>query len=836
MTAKILLISTSKAESILIQNMLDGYKVLFSPYCLDAMGKIKDNTDLDLVLLDLNLPDKAAFEILAEIKRIKPYRKIRTVILTNSEQIEDEAKALQAGAGDYVRKPFSREGLRIRIAVQLEILRQQRQSKPELEERNFLFKTIFEQAPIGIVISRSEKPHAQVRDFISDVNPMYEKIIGRTQEEFNKLGWLQITHPDDLAEVFEKFRQLQEGTIDDYEIEKRFIRPDGSIIWANLTVVAIRLNSGARGSEHLYLVQDITKRKATEAALAESERSKSVLLSHLPGMAYRCKYDREWTMQFVSEGCYDLTGYRPECLLNNKNLSFNDLIAPEYREILWQQWNKKLPSKLPFRDEYEIITANGERKWVLEIGQGIYYGNGKVEALEGIIIDITKEKESLLQLKFVNEHDHLTGLYNRRFLQKLLEKDKTDKKNTKRALILLNLNKIDSINLTFGYALTESIVKELAQKLSLFVSRDRKLFRLSFKSFGFYVENYGGIKELRNFCDSLVQVLSAMQIMHIIGCGIGVAPGEQGDEDAVLILRNASIASEKAMGGDKIFDCCFVDAKLLAEISRETEIKDQLILIANDENNKYLYLQYQPVFDAKTNKIRGFEALARLKSEKLGKVAPDEFISLAEKMQLIVPIGLQIMRQACAFLKQLENEGYHDIKVSVNISAIQLFRNEFLEDWHKVINDAKVDVRNLLLELTESVFLNNYEDINKKLGHLRALGIGIAIDDFGVGYSSFAREDELNVDYLKLDKYFIDKLLSDEQGKSITGDIISMGHRLGHLVVAEGVEYEEQRQYLVAHNCDFLQGYLLSKPLDAEDAMTLFRKTNGHEQTTVTFS
>ena len=290
------------------------------------------------------------------------------------------------------------------------------------------------------------------------------------------------------------------------------------------------------------------------------------------------------------------------------------------------------------------------------------------------------------------------------------------------------------------------------------------------------------------------------------------------------------------MGGDKIFDCCFVDAKLLAEISRETEIKDQLILIANDENNKYLYLQYQPVFDAKTNKIRGFEALARLKSEKLGKVAPDEFISLAEKMQLIVPIGLQIMRQACAFLKQLENEGYHDIKVSVNISAIQLFRNEFLEDWHKVINDAKVDVRNLLLELTESVFLNNYEDINKKLGHLRALGIGIAIDDFGVGYSSFAREDELNVDYLKLDKYFIDKLLSDEQGKSITGDIISMGHRLGHLVVAEGVEYEEQRQYLVAHNCDFLQGYLLSKPLDAEDAMTLFRKTNGHEQTTVTFS
>ena len=826
MTAKILLISASKTENMHIQKTLSEYNIFAASCLLDASEKIARNEDIDLILLDLNLPDKGAFDILKTLKQIKRAKTLRTIVLTEDALLDKVAQALQAGANDYVRKPFSKGALKARIELQLEVLRQQKQANYEAEERDFLFKTIFEQAPIGIVVSRSEEPSTNAYDFIYDVNHMYEKITGYTQEEFKKLRWPQITHPDDLAAEYEKFRQLQDGEIDSCEIEKRYIRPDGSIIWANLTMVAMKPNVDARGNEHIYLVQDITNRKIAEAALAESERSKSVLLSHLPGMAYRCKYNREWTMEFVSEGCYALTGYRPESLLNNKDVSFNDLIAPEYREILWQQWQKKLPSNLIFRDEYEIITANGGRKWVLEIGQGIYDDAGNVEALEGIIIDITKEKEYHLQLKYVNEHDHLTGLYNRRFLQKLLEIDKKENGEAKRALILLNLNKIDSINLTFGYAFSENLVKELTQKLLQFTSQDIKLFRLSFKSFGFYVTNYIDIKEIREFCESLVKVLREMQIMNIIGCGLGVSLIEQDDEDAALILRNASIAAEKAINGDQIFDCCFVDAGLLAEIKRETEIKDQLLLIANDENNKDFYLQYQPVFDTKINKICGFEALARLKSEQLGNVAPSEFIPLAENMQLIVPIGLQIMRKACAFLKQLEEDGYHDVKVAVNVSAIQLFRNEFLEDWLAVVKETGINVRNLLLEITESVFLNNYEDINKKLGNLRKQGIRVAIDDFGVGYSSFARVEELNADYVKLDKCFIDKLLLLDHDKAIISDIISMAHKLGHFVVAEGVEYEEQRKYLATYDCDFLQGYLLSKPLDYEEAIAFLKRTN----------
>ena len=142
----------------------------------------------------------------------------------------------------------------------------------------------------------------------------------------------------------------------------------------------------------ICLVQDITERKRLEEELLESERSKSVFLSNLPGMAYRCNNDCHWTMQFVSAGCYQLTGYTADDLLYNRKLSFNDIIVPEYREAIRTEWQRTLAERLPFRYEYEITTAKGERKWVLEMGQGAYDEQGEVIALEGIIL-ISDRKE-----------------------------------------------------------------------------------------------------------------------------------------------------------------------------------------------------------------------------------------------------------------------------------------------------------------------------------------------------------------------------------------------------------------------------------------------------------
>jgi EAL domain-containing protein (putative c-di-GMP-specific phosphodiesterase class I) len=250
------------------------------------------------------------------------------------------------------------------------------------------------------------------------------------------------------------------------------------------------------------------------------------------------------------------------------------------------------------------------------------------------------------------------------------------------------------------------------------------------------------------------------------------------------------------------------------------------MIAAFDKTDKSIYLQFQPIIDTKTNQIHGFEALARMNSKKLGMVSPAEFIPIAEEILLIIPIGKKVLYMAADYLKTLEGLGYHDIKVFVNISAIQLHQEEFYDDILQLVQDTKINTKNLGLEITESVFSNDYDFINNKLNKLIKLGIDISIDDFGTGYSSLARERELNVNCLKIDKSFLDKLLCIDQNQAITGDIISMAHKLGHYVVAEGVEEESQKQYLIEYHCDFIQGYLFSKPLNPEDAIEVLKKTN----------
>lgn len=208
----------------------------------------------------------------------------------------------------------------------------------------------------------------------------------------------------------------------------------------------------------------------------------------------------------------------------------------------------------------------------------------------------------------------------------------------------------------------------------------------------------------------------------------------------------------------------------------------------------------------------------------MGFVPPLEFIPLAEETKLIIPIGQKIIRQALQFLHQLKQLGYPTISISINVSAIQLLRSDFAEKLFAMVEQMQVSPKNIILELTESVFADNYKEVNRTIIQLRDAGIRVAIDDFGTGYSSLAREQELYVDFLKIDKYFIDKLMHTHPEKVITSDIISMAHRMGHRVIAEGVEDQKQLHYLKKWGCDKVQGYLIDKPLKEEAAIQLLSR------------
>jgi PAS domain S-box-containing protein len=827
MQIKILVVDDSSSDRVLIGKLLSEYDVLTACDGVEAMQKIDEDEEIQLVMLDLNMPRMNGFEVLAALKSDDRYKRVRTIILTNYEELENEIKGLELGAVDYIRKPIHLASLKARVGIHLELIQMQKQLEKKLVERRLTFERIFNQAPIGISISYSSDSSDAISDVDTQINSMFEQIAGRTKEEMIKLGWAKITHPDDLAKDLAYYKKLKSGEIEDYSIEKRFVRPDGSVVWVEMTVASLSL-PGEKEIAHIALLKDITRRKAIEADLKESERSKSVLLSHIPGMAYRCNYDREWTVQYVSAGCFELTGYPPESIIGNRDLSFNDLIAPEYREFLWGEWKERLAKREPVKQEYEIITADGTHKWVLEMGEGIFDEQGRVEALEGIVIDISSLKEFENKLRYRSEHDSWTGLYNRHYLESLLENDANKRAVGKRAIVSINLSPVQSLTATYGFHYTQELIKKIADILTQFCTDRHLLFNIYENRFAFYLKGYKDKNELNEFCEAITRTLEPIQTAERIGVGIGVIEiDEENERNVDELLKKLLITSEKALDiYDRDIGICFYNKEIEKQMVREQEITLELAKISTEERDNVLFLQFQPILDLKSDRIISFEALARLNIERLGLVTPLEFIPIAEKTKLIVPIGRKIILQALSFLNELKRNGHRSIGVSINVSAIELLRDGFTDSLLEMIEQTQVHPKNVGLEITESVFASNHEEINRILGRLSDTGIYIAIDDFGIGYSSLARERDLNVNCLKIDKSFIDELLYQETEDAITSDIISMAHKLGQCAIAEGVEHEKQREYLEKWDCDRIQGYLISKPLDEETAIEFLKTYN----------
>lgn len=826
MKGKILIVDDSSTDRLIIKNMLSEYNILTAGDGVEAMDQIDAHKDIDLVILDLNMPKMDGFQVLSILKSNDLYNNLRIIILTSNDEIDNEIKGLKMGAVDFIRKPIHLDSLKTRIDLHIEMIRIQNSYKEKLYYQGLTFDTLFQQAPMGITISHNKEQRNELNeDDRYMVNPAFEKFTGWTKKELIELGWENVSHPDDLVEDLKYFQKLQTGEINSYSMDKRYIKKDGSYAWANIVVSRIELPNDYKFN-HICFINDISKRKEIESSLEESERSKSVLLSHLPGMAYRCKYDNEWTMLFVSAGCYKLTGYTPESLINNKELSFNDIITPEYRNVLWNEWKNILAKKMPFNYEYEITTFDGEQKWVLEMGQGIYNDQGEVEALEGIILDISDRKEFENSLKFNSEHDILTGLYNRRYLENILKQDINRFVQKKSAIVSINLSSMHSLSLTYGFQYSQELTKKIVEALKLHCTTERELYSIHEYRFVFYVNDYEEKSDLTEFCEGVSSTLESILSVERIGGGMGVVEiDEDNRHDVELLIKNSLIASEKALSVyERDFGFCFFNKEMESNIIREEEIKLELAEIAEEENNNSLFLQYQPIINLRTNEITGFEALARINSLKLGLIGPNEFIPIAEKTKLIIPLGIKIMHKALKFLNTLKELGYEQIGISINISVVQLLRKNFAKSFLSMINDMNVNPSNITIEITESMFSSDYQEINGILGELKELAIKIAIDDFGTGYSSLARERELNVNILKIDKYFIDKLLALNDDNDITEDIISMAHKLGHSVIAEGVEYEKQMQYLKNNCCDEIQGYFISKPLDEEAALEFLKK------------
>lgn len=686
-----------------------------------------------------------------------------------------------------------------------------------------IFEAVFNQSPFGISLGSGE------RYLLSDrgepfINPAYEEITGRKSEELVKLHWKEMTHPDDIAEDEALNEDLRSGKIDGYEIEKRYLRPNGDYVWSSVRLSKLQLYEDDN-YYYITIAKDITKEREMEEALDDANRSKAVLLDNLPGAAFRCKNDRNWTMEFISDGIYDISGYKPEELINNKCLSYSDLILEESREAIWKKWQKALKAKTAISDEYQILDKEGRLRWISERSVGIYDSEGNLTAVEGFLMDITDRKTSELEIHYLSEHDPVTDLKNRQSLASYLIKNLDINQEINRAFVFLRLPDISTLQYIKGGYYTENLLQLMAKKLVHHAGKNIRVFSISSSSFGICFNKFESREELLKRLRAIMNDISINPEGGSFQIKAGIIEPHQvpltvnnGNE----IIKFAHLASEFASEDNHYI--AFFDPEMEESILRNEIIKKDIIRACKEED---FIVEFQPIYEVATNRIVSFEALVRLESSEYGLLYPKDFIHIAEETRDIVDLGRCVLENACKFLNRLYSEGYKDILVSYNTSIIEFLREDYVDFLTAMIEKYQILPGTLGIELTESAFTDKHEIINEKAEKLKKINVAMAIDDFGTGYSNLARERELELAVLKIEKSFIDKLLLLEEEEAITSDIISMAHKLGQRVVAEGVETQLQLEYLIKYKCDFIQGYYFSKPVLPQEALNYLKNFEG---------
>lgn len=506
----------------------------------------------------------------------------------------------------------------------------------KLEEQEILFRTIFEQSPIGIGISFGKDYSEMVK--CAQVNPAFQRILGRTKEEFVAAGWQNITHPDDLQENIDLFEKFVNGIISEYTFKKRYIRPDGSIVWVKMTVTPLKMDEESPSS--LCIVEDITDQVNVEKCLQESEKSKAVLLSNLPGMAYRCKFDRDWTMLFVSDGCYSLTGYKPENLINNRQVTYNELVEPQYREFLWEKWLEAYKNHSVFREEYGLITASGELKWVFEQGIVIYDENDEAEAIEGLVIDITRQKEREDEIRYLTYHDVMTGIYNRRYYDE--QKIALDnEEHMPLSVIIGDINGLKLINDTLGHEMGDQLIITISGILRRCLRKNDVLSRTGGDEFSILLPNTTN-KEVKQ----VVRKISENCEKHKMGelyhtnISLGHATKDNMDRELSSVIKEAeeNMYKHKLLQSKSLHSAIISSMKAtLYEKSQETEEHAQRLVELSVAIGRKMQLS-----DEQLNELELFSALHDIGKigisdtilNKPGKLTDDEWIEMKKHSEI----------------------------------------------------------------------------------------------------------------------------------------------------------------------------------------------------------
>nr|WP_211169160.1 EAL domain-containing protein [Aromatoleum toluvorans] len=682
------------------------------------------------------------------------------------------------------------------IVLSIVLLEQRRRAAHRLR----LFKVAVDASTSGIVITDRSS-------VIEYTNPAFSRITGYPAAE--ALGRTPALFRSDRMprEVYaELWKVILGGESWQGELLNR--RKDGDLYWSDLRIAPI-LSPRGEPQQFVGLMNDVTERKRIETRM---NQAMVVFNASSQGIMTT---DAHCVITAVNPAFTAITGYTAEEVLGHKpSMLGSGRHDASFYGNMWDslaragQWESEIWNR----------RKNGEIYPQWQTISAVHDQHGNLTGYISLFNDITQRKQQEEAIWRQANFDPLTNLANRSLLQDRLDQALTHaRRNRARVgLLFLDLDGFKWINDTLGHDIGDELLIEVARRVTFCVREQDTVARFGGDEFTIIVQDLAEPDDLNAIAEKIVSVLRDPfflgGIQHRMSGSIGITVYPDDGEDVQTLFRNADIAMYKSKQAGKNrfqFYARDMQSDALARLQLEADLRIAL-------ERQAFSLHYQPIVEADSGELVGAEALIRWIHPERGPVSPLEFIPVAEDSGLIIGIGEWALREAARQSRQWRDGGHAALRLAVNMSGVQ-FREAGLPDLvGEVLAEFGIDRGGLMVEITESVLMGGSESMESRMRAIKALGIGYALDDFGTGFSSLSYLKRFPVDVVKIDRSFVAGCPDDRNDAHLVEAIINMAHSLGLQVTAEGVETAEQVAFLRELGCDFLQGYLIGKPLPAE--------------------
>ena len=809
----VLLVEDDPADAASIQAALADtgeprFRVEWVTRLSDALERL-GTEGIEVILLDLTLPDGQGIETFDQVHRAAP--KALILVLSGSTDEEAPRLALQRGAHDYLAKGhIDAHWLPRALGYVIE----RKAAREGLRDSEARFRAMSDASPLGIFVSDAQGG-------CTYTNAAYHKISGLTSGQTLGTKWSTAVHPDDRPRVLEEWHDAARSR-EPFETEFRFLREDGSVVWTRVNGAPMR--DGAWSHGHVQTVEDITERKSTEIvlrtaeeAIVEEKERAQVTLNSIGDAVLTT--DLVGNVTYMNPVAETMTGWAcaqalgrpiPEVLTIIEGKTRNTAANPALRAI-------EANRTVALTRDCLLIRRDGSESPIEDSAAPIQNRDGQVIGAVIVFHDVSQARAMALKMSHQAQHDFLTGLPNRVLLNERLSQaiGLAQRHRKQVALLFLDLDQFKHINDSLGHSIGDEVLQAVAACLNGCVRTTDAVCRQGGDEFVILLTEIKSPQDAAHVANNVLAALTAPQRiggreLHVsVSIGISVYPDDGATAETLTQNADTAMYHAKANGRNGFQ---FFRAEMNTRAVRRQFVEGSLRRALKERE---FLLHYQPQIDLASGAMTGAEALIRWRDPDLGLIYPADFVPIAEECGLIVPIGRWVLHEACRQARAWLDAGLLAVPVAVNISALELRHEGFLESVALILKETGLPSRYLELELTESVIMHEAESSAAVLEGLRAMGVRLAIDDFGTGYSSLSYLKRMPINTLKIDQSFVRDIVTHADGATIVAAVIGMGKNLNQRVIAEGVETDVQLAFLRGRQCEVGQGFHFSRPLPA---------------------